>query len=47
MPANLTPEYLKAEEAYRRAQTPEEKLAALKQMLAAVPKHEGTEKTPS
>lgn len=44
MPANLTPQYLKAEEEYKRAQTPEEKLAALRQMLATIPKHKGTEK---
>ena len=29
MPANLTPEYKKAEEKYRAAKTPEEKLEAL------------------
>jgi len=44
MPANLTPEYLKAEERYRQARTPEEKLAALREMLATIPKHKGTEK---
>ncbi len=44
MPANLTPQYLKAGEEYKRAQTPEEKLAALRQMLALIPKHKGTEK---
>jgi len=44
MPANLTPEYLAAEERYRRARTPEEKLAALREMLATVPKHKGTER---
>ncbi len=44
MPANLTPEYLKAEEEYRQAKTPEEKLEALRAMLAAIPKHKGTEK---
>ncbi len=44
MPANLTPQYHKAEEAYKRAQTTEEKLAALRQMLATIPKHKGTEK---
>lgn len=44
MPANLTPEYLKAEEEYRQAKSPEEKLDALRAMLAAIPKHKGTEK---
>lgn len=44
MPANLTPQYLKAEEEYKRAQTPDEKLAALKVMLVQIPKHKGTEK---
>ncbi len=44
MPANLTPQYYEAEEAYRKANTPEEKLTALKTMLREVPKHKGTEK---
>ncbi|MBI4512550.1 MAG: TGS domain-containing protein [Gemmatimonadetes bacterium] len=44
MPANLTPQYLAAEERYRLAKTPEEKLRALKEMLALIPKHKGTEK---
>lgn len=44
MPANLTPEYRAAEEAFRQAKTPEEKLAALEEMLATIPKHKGTEK---
>lgn len=44
MPANLTPEYLKAEELYRKAVTDEERLEALKLMLATIPKHKGTEK---
>lgn len=44
MPANLTPEYLKAEEEFRQAKSPEEKLDALRAMLAAIPKHKGTEK---
>ncbi|RKZ24904.1 GTP-binding protein HSR1, partial [bacterium] len=37
MPANLTPEFLKARERFRAAQTPEEKLAALEEMLATIP----------
>jgi ribosome-interacting GTPase 1 len=44
MPANLTPQYHKAEEAYRRASSPEDELAALQEMLREVPKHKGTDK---
>ena len=44
MPANLTPEYIAAEQAYRGAATHGEKVAALERMLATVPKHKGTEK---
>ena len=44
MPANLTPAYVKAERAYREAEGHDEKLAALEEMLRAVPKHKGTEK---
>lgn len=44
MPANLTPQYLAAEQQFKEAKTPEEKLAALRQMLAVIPKHKGTEK---
>ncbi|MCS7171921.1 MAG: TGS domain-containing protein [Armatimonadetes bacterium] len=44
MPANLTPEYLAAEQRFREASTPQEKLEALEEMLRTVPKHKGTEK---
>ncbi|MBI3683133.1 MAG: 50S ribosome-binding GTPase [Acidobacteria bacterium] len=44
MPANLTPDYLAAEREYKQAQTPGERIAALENMLALVPKHKGTEK---
>ncbi len=44
MPANLTPQYLKAEQAYRRATTPEEELDCLQVMLRELPKHKGTDK---
>jgi ribosome-interacting GTPase 1 len=44
MPANLTPQYAKAEEEYKQAQTAEDKLAALKKMFSLMPKHKGTEK---
>ena len=43
MPANLTPQYREAEERYRQAVTPEEKLVALNEMMAIIPKHKGTE----
>lgn len=44
MPANLTPQYLAAEERYKQARDDREKLKALKEMLANIPKHKGTEK---
>ncbi|MEO0086691.1 MAG: GTPase [candidate division WOR-3 bacterium] len=44
MPANLPPQYFEVEEKYRQAKTIEEKLYYLKEMLAIVPKHKGTEK---
>lgn len=44
MPANLTPEYLDAEQEYKAARTHQERVAALERMLATVPKHKGTEK---
>jgi hypothetical protein len=43
MPANLTPQYLEAERRFREAKSSEEKLAALDEMLAVIPKHKGTE----
>ena len=43
MPANLTQQYLKAEENYRRAQTLEEELACLQIMMKEIPKHKGTD----
>jgi ribosome-interacting GTPase 1 len=43
MPANLTAQYLKAEEEYRRAATPEEELQCLQGMLKEIPKHKGTD----
>ena len=43
MPANLTPQYLEADRRFKEAKTPEEKLAALEEMLAVIPKHKGTE----
>lgn len=44
MPANLTPDYLSAEQDYKTARTHREKVEALERMLATVPKHKGTEK---
>lgn len=44
MPANLTPQYQRAEEEYRRAQSPAERLEILERMLILIPKHKGTEK---
>jgi small GTP-binding protein len=43
MPANLTPQYLEAEKNFRMAKTPLEKIAALEEMLAVMPKHKGTD----
>lgn len=43
MPANLSPEYKRAEQAYRLARLPREQLECLKEMLRAIPKHKGTE----
>ncbi len=43
MPANLTPEYFKAEKWFREATTTEEKILALEQMLSVMPKHKGTD----
>ncbi|NLS98310.1 MAG: TGS domain-containing protein [Planctomycetaceae bacterium] len=43
MPANLTQQYLKAEQEYRQAGTPEEELVCLQAMLREVPKHKGTD----
>lgn len=44
MPANLTQQYLKAEQAYRSAATPDEELQCLQVMLRELPKHKGTDK---
>ena len=43
MPANLTPEYFKAERWFREATTTDEKILALEQMLSVMPKHKGTD----
>jgi len=44
MPANLTPQYMAAEERYKSAKDDRERMKALKEMLATIPKHKGTEK---
>lgn len=44
MPANLTPQYQRLEEQYRRAHTAQERAVLLEDMLATIPKHKGTEK---
>ncbi len=44
MPANLTPQYMAAEERYKAARDDRERLKALKEMMALIPKHKGTEK---
>ena len=44
MPANLTPQYLSAEQRFKEAVTTREKIEALEEMMAVIPKHKGTEK---
>ena len=44
MPANLPPQYFEAEKRLRSARDPEEKIAALEQMLAIMPHHKGTDR---
>jgi ribosome-interacting GTPase 1 len=44
MPANLTPQYLEADRKFREAKTYQEKMNALEEMMATIPKHKGTEK---
>jgi ribosome-interacting GTPase 1 len=44
MPANLTPQYIEAERKFRTAKTYQEKISALEEMMATIPKHKGTEK---
>ena len=44
MPANLPPEYFDAEKRFKQASTPSEKIVALENLIATVPKHKGTDK---
>ena len=43
MPANLPPQYFEAEKSFRLAKSPAEKILALEEMLAIMPKHKGTD----
>ena len=43
MPTNVTAEYKKAEEAFRKAREPRERLECLREMMRTIPKHKGTE----
>jgi small GTP-binding protein len=43
MPANLPPQYFEAEKRLRTAKTTEDKIMALEEMLAIMPKHKGTD----
>ena len=43
MPTNLPPQYFEAEKRYRQAKTNPDKIAALEEMLAIMPKHKGTD----
>ena len=47
MPANLTAQYLKAEEEYRRADSAQDQLQCLQAMWRELPKHKGTDKLQS
>lgn len=44
MPANLSPEYKKAEAAFKQAREGRERLDCLREMLRTIPKHKGTER---
>jgi len=43
MPANLSPEYKTAADAFRKARDPQERLDHLREMLRVIPKHKGTD----
>ena len=43
MPTNVTPQYRSAEERFRQAKTAQERIIALQEMLAVMPKHKGTD----
>lgn len=44
MPTNLPPEYFSAEERFKQAGNYPEKIAALEDLIATIPKHKGTDK---
>lgn len=44
MPTNLPPEYFEAEKVYKAAQSLEEKISALEDLISTIPKHKGTDK---
>jgi uncharacterized protein len=44
MPANLTPQYMEAEKRFKQAESVPDKIAALEEMMATIPRHKGTEK---
>ena len=44
MPTNLPPEYYRAEQAVREAESASAKIAALEEMMSTIPKHKGTDK---
>jgi ribosome-interacting GTPase 1 len=43
MPTNLPPEYYAIEERYKAAQTPEEQVELLEELISTIPKHKGTD----
>jgi len=44
MPTNLPPEYFRAEQAFREAESSTAKISALEEMMSTIPKHKGTDK---
>jgi len=44
MPTNLPPEYYKADQKFREAESVPAKIAALEEMMSTIPKHKGTDK---
>jgi len=44
MPTNLPPEYFRAEQVFREAESSSAKIVALEEMMSTIPKHKGTDK---
>jgi small GTP-binding protein len=44
VPTNLPPEYFEAEERYRAAGSPRDKIARLEELISTIPKHKGTDR---